>query len=314
MLKEFEIIKKNFQKGSASIFLGIGDDAALFEKNKDSYWAISQDTLNIDTHFLSNTNPENLGWKSLAVNVSDILAMGGHPKYALLSLSMPSANQLWVKKFSRGFFKCAKNYGVELIGGDTTHGSLSISICILGEVLKSNVLLRANAKVGDDIWVTGELGLAALGLKYKKRKFDVPKALINKAIISLEKPQPIKVDMQKLAKLSNSAIDLSDGLISDLEHILSQSKVGANIFLESLPTPVWIKEKKGFSLALSGGDDYQLLLTAPEGNRQKLIQFSTKNQIKLTRIGSITANKNMALMKANGQLLTFKEKGFEHFA
>ena len=193
MLKEFEIIKKNFQKGSASIFLGIGDDAALFEKNKDSYWAISQDTLNIDTHFLSNTNPENLGWKSLAVNVSDILAMGGHPKYALLSLSMPSANELWVKKFSRGFFKCAKNYGVELIGGDTTHGSLSISICILGEVLKSNVLLRANAKVGDDIWVTGELGLAALGLKYKKRKFDVPKALINKAIISLEKIKALDI-------------------------------------------------------------------------------------------------------------------------
>jgi len=314
MLKEFEIIEKIFQKKPSSIYLGIGDDAALFQKDKKEFWVISQDTLNIDTHFLSNTDPENLGWKSLAVNVSDILSMGGNPKYVLLSISVPSANQVWIKKFSNGFFKCAKKYGVELIGGDTTKGSLSISICILGEALQNNVLLRSNAKPDDDIWVTGELGLAALGLKYKKKKFDAPKNLIEKAIKALEKPLPINVNMKELATLCNSAIDLSDGLIPDLNHILNKSALGANIFIESLPTPKWIKNHKSYSLVLSGGDDYQLLLTAPKNNHKKINKFAADNKIKISCIGSMTKTKNIAIIKSDGKLLNYKEKGYDHFA
>ena len=314
MLKEFEIIEKIFQKKPSSIYLGIGDDAALFQKDKKEFWVISQDTLNIDTHFLSNTDPENLGWKSLAVNVSDILSMGGNPKYVLLSISVPSANQGWIKKFSNGFFKCAKKYGVELIGGDTTKGSLSISICILGEALQNNVLLRSNAKPDDDIWVTGELGLAALGLKYKKKKFDAPKNLIEKAIKALEKPLPINVNMKELATLCNSAIDLSDGLIPDLNHILNKSALGANIFIESLPTPKWIKNHKSYSLVLSGGDDYQLLLTAPKNNHKKINKFAADNKIKISCIGSMTKTKNIAIIKSDGKLLNYKEKGYDHFA
>ena len=314
MLKEFEIIEKIFKRTSSSIFLGIGDDAALFQKNKKEFWVISQDTLNIDTHFLSNTDPENLGWKSLAVNVSDILSMGGNPRYALLSMSVPSANQVWIKNFSNGFFKCAKNYGVELIGGDTTKGSLSISICILGEALQKNVLLRSNAKLNDDIWVTGELGLAALGLKYIKKKFDAPKVLIKNAIKALEKPQPIDVDMKKLAKLFNSAIDLSDGLVPDLNHVLNKSALGADIFLESLPMPKWIRENKAYSLVLKGGDDYQLLLTAPKSSYKKIIEFSIVNQIKMSHIGAMTKTKKIAIIKSDGQLLNYKEKGYDHFA
>jgi thiamine-monophosphate kinase len=314
MLKEFEIIEKIFKRTSSSIFLGIGDDAALFQKNKKEFWVISQDTLNIDTHFLSNTDPENLGWKSLAVNVSDILSMGGNPRYALLSMSVPSANQVWIKKFSNGFFKCAKNYGVELIGGDTTKGSLSISICILGEALQKNVLLRSNAKLNDDIWVTGELGLAALGLKYIKKKFDAPKVLIKNAIKALEKPQPIDVDMKKLAKLFNSAIDLSDGLVPDLNHVLNKSALGADIFLESLPMPKWIRENKAYSLVLKGGDDYQLLLTAPKSSYKKIIEFSIVNQIKMSHIGAMTKTKKIAIIKSDGRLLNYKEKGYDHFA
>ena len=314
MLKEFEIIEKNFQKTTSSIFLGIGDDAALFQKNKKEFWVISQDTLNIDTHFLSNTEPENLGWKSLAVNVSDILSMGGNPKYALLSISVPSVNQAWIKNFSKGFFKCAKNYGVELIGGDTTKGSLSISICILGEVLQNNVLLRSNAKLNDDIWVTGELGLPALGLMYKKRKFVAPKRLIEKAIKALEKPLPIKVNMNKLASLCNSAIDLSDGLIPDLNHILNKSELGANIFIESLPMPKWIRNTKNYPLVLSGGDYYQLLLTAPRKNHKKINKFAADNKIKISCIGSMTKTKDIAIIEPDGELLNYKEKGYDHFA
>jgi thiamine-monophosphate kinase len=314
MLKEFEIIEKIFQKTPSSIFLGIGDDAALFHKNKKEFWVISQDTLNINTHFLSNTDPEGLGWKSLAVNISDILSMGGNPKYALLSISVPSANLAWIKKFSTGLFKCAKNYGVELIGGDTTRGSLSISICILGEALQNNVLLRSNAKLNDDIWVTGELGLAALGLKYKKRKFGAPKTLIKKAIKALERPRPIKVNMKKLATLCNSAIDLSDGLIPDLNHILNKSALGANIFIESLPMPKWIRKNKNYPLVLSGGDDYQLLLTAPKNNHKKIIKFAADNKIKISCIGSMTKTKNIAIIKSDGEPLHYKEKGYDHFA
>jgi len=314
MLKEFEIIEKIFQKKTSSIFLGIGDDAALFEKNKDSYWAISQDTLNIGTHFLPDTNPENLGWKSLAVNISDILAMGGNPKYALLSISVPLADEEWIKKFSKGFFKCAKNYGVELIGGDTTRGSLSISICILGEVDKKNVLLRSGAKINDDIWVTGELGLAALGLKYKKNEFNIPKSLVNKAIIALEKPQPVNVDIQQLAKLTNAAIDLSDGLISDLSHILRKSNVGAILFIHNIPTAAWIINNNDYSFVLSGGDDYQLLLTAPRKNHGKLTQLAVKNDIKLTCIGSITKKINLVVMDKDGVELDYRGKGYQHFA
>ena len=314
MLKEFQIIEKIFQKTPSSIFLGIGDDAALFEKNKKEFWAVSQDTLNIDTHFISNTDPENLGWKSLAVNVSDILSMGGNPKYALLSISLPSANQLWIKKFSKGFFKCAKNYGVELIGGDTSRGSLSISICIIGEVLKKNVLLRSNAKLNDDIWITGELGLASLGLKFKNNNFNAPKSLINNALKALEKPLPIKADISILAALCNSAIDLSDGLVPDLNHILNKSELGANIFIESIPMPQWIRKNKDYSLVLSGVDDYQLLLTAPKSSYKKIIEFSVANQIKMSNIGSMTKTKNITIIKSNGEVLDYKGKGYDHFA
>ena len=306
--------KNNFDEPIVDVSEAVSKTDELFEKNKKEFWVISQDTLNINTHFLSDTDSENLGWKSLAVNVSDILAMGGNPKYALLSISIPSANQSWIKKFSKGFFKCAKNYGVELIGGDTSKGSLSISICIIGEVLKKNVLLRSNAKPNDDIWVTGKLGLPALGLKFKKNNFNAPKTLIRNAIKALEKPQPIKVDMNKLATLCNSAIDLSDGLVPDLNHILNKSALGANIYLESLPMPLWIRENKSYPLVLSGGDDYQLLLTAPKSSYKKIIEFSVVNKIKISHIGSMTKRKNIDIIKSDGELLNYKEKGYNHFA
>ena len=155
MSPEFALINKYFNLHKTKAYKGIGDDAALIKKDNNYLWAISTDMLNEKTHFLPNTDPFNLGWKALAVNISDIYAMGGVPKFALLAIALPKIKTGWMEEFSNGLFSCAKEYRVELIGGDTTKGSLSISICILGEVLKKNALLRSNAKKEDDIWVTG---------------------------------------------------------------------------------------------------------------------------------------------------------------
>ncbi|MGE4597054.1 MAG: thiamine-phosphate kinase [Methylophilaceae bacterium] len=313
MSVEFSVINKYFNLKQTKAFKGIGDDAALIKKNKDYLWAISCDMLNEETHFLPNTNPYNLGWKSLAVNISDIHAMGGTPKFALLAIALPYIKEPWIKEFSNGLFSCAKKYEVELIGGDTTKGPLAISICILGEVHKKNVLLRSKAKQKDDIWVTGELGLAALGLAKLQGKLEIPEGLTKKAIQALEKPQLHPSIIQKLSKLSNAAIDISDGLIADLNHILKASQVGAEIFLDHLPINSWIKKNQYYDISLHGGDDYQLLFTSPQKNRDKILKMNKPKSTKLTKIGTITKNKSLNIIDQTGRPYITKKKGFEHF-
>ena len=187
MSPEFSLIDKYFNLYKTKAFRGIGDDAALIKKDSNHLWAISTDMLNEKTHFLPNTDPFNLGWKALAVNISDIYAMGGVPRFALLAIALPKVKENWIKEFSNGLFSCAKQYGVELIGGDTTKGSLCISICILGEVFKKNALLRSNAKKEDDIWVTGELGLAKLGLANLQKKNSITSRFVKKSNWSIRK-------------------------------------------------------------------------------------------------------------------------------
>ena len=313
MSLEFSLINQYFNLYKTKIKKGIGDDAALIKKDNNYLWAISIDTLNEKTHFLPNTSPFNLGWKALAVNISDIYAMGGIPKFALLAIALPKIKTNWIQEFSNGLFSCAKKYGVELIGGDTTKGSLSISICILGEVSKKNVLFRSNAKKEDDIWVTGELGIAALGLANIQNKVQLPQNLAKKSISALEKPMLYPPIIKKIAKLSHSAIDISDGLISDLNHILENSKVGADIFLNTLPIHPWIRKNKLFDIALCGGDDYQLIFTAPQKNRNKINILNKVPSLKLTRIGSINKNKNLNIINNKGMLYKINKRGFNHF-
>ena len=313
MSPEFALIDKYFNLYKTKAFKGIGDDAALIKKDHNHLWAVSIDMINEKTHFLPNTDPFNLGWKALAVNISDIYAMGGIPKFALLAIALPKVRSTWIEKFSNGLFSCAKKYNVELIGGDTTKGPLSISICILGEVLKKNVLLRSNAKEGDDIWVTGELGLAAMGLANLQNKVQLPKSLSIKAIAALEKPMLHSKIIKKMAKLSHSAIDISDGVIADLNHILKASKVGADLFLNDMPMNSWIKKNTLFDICLSGGDDYQLLFTAPKKNRNKVNLMSKLPLIKLTRIGVIKKDKCLNILDANGSRYKIKKRGYDHF-
>ena len=313
MSPEFSLIDKYFNLHKTKAYKGIGDDAALIKKDTNNLWAISTDMLNENTHFFQNTDPFNLGWKALAVNISDIYAMGGVPKFALLAIALPKVKSDWIEKFSNGLFSCAKEYGVELIGGDTTKGPLSISICILGEVLKKNALLRSNAKKEDDIWVTGELGLAALGLAKLKSKIELPQSLSKKAIRALEKPMLHSSIIKSMGRLSHSAIDISDGLIADLTHILEASNVGANIFLKDIPMSTWIKKNKLFDIGLSGGDDYQLLFTAPKKNRNKINLVSKMPSIKLVRIGSIQKDKSLNIIDHKGMLYKLKKGGYDHF-
>ena len=313
MPSEFSLIDKYFNLYKTKAYKGIGDDAALLKKDNNYLWAISTDMLNEKTHFLPNTNPFNLGWKALAVNISDIYAMGGIPKFALLAIALPKLREDWIKEFSKGLFSCAKKYKVELIGGDTSKGPLSISICLLGEVLKNNTLLRSKAKREDDIWVTGELGLAALGLAKLKNKIQLPESLSRKAISRLEKPMLHSSVIQKMAKLSHSAIDISDGLIADLTHILEASKVGACISLQDIPMDPWMKKNKLFDMALSGGDDYQIIFTAPKRNRNKINVISKLPSVKLAKIGVIKKEKHLNIINDKGSQYKIKKKGYDHF-
>jgi thiamine-monophosphate kinase len=242
MQTEFEIIEKFFFKKSIKAYKGIGDDAALFKKDDDNLWAISTDTLNKNIHFMAATDPYKIGWKAMAVNVSDILAMGASPMFALLAIAMPKANNDWLKQFSKGFFACCKEFNVELIGGDTTRGPLSINVTVLGDVNKNSVLLRSNAKIEDDLWVTGNLGLPALGLKIIKNKIKVPIIIAKNSIKALEKPTLNKFTIDKIKPFCNSAIDISDGFVADLSHILRASKVGAKVNLKDMArrfSPLW---------------------------------------------------------------------------
>lgn len=313
MEREFDLIERLFKKHIKDVPLGVGDDGALIEKNKQTYYVLSQDTFNEGTHFFANHTPKKLGWKVLAANISDISAMGGTPKYALLSLSIKDIDELWLKEFSEGFFSCAKNYGVKLIGGDTTKGPTSLSVTIIGEVKKKCVLKRNSALADEDIWVSGELGLAALGLSYQLGKTSLSGKILNKALSAIEIPKPIKVNMDKFSPLFSSAIDISDGLVQDLQHILNQSNIGAAIYCQNIPTALWIKKHNAYDFVLYGGEDYQLALTSPQKNREKIIGAAKKNKIKLTRIGVTTKQKKFQLFDKDKKLITKIKKGFSHF-
>lgn len=311
---EFELIKRYFTKKNRQTKLGIGDDAAIIQIQKNHELVISSDMLVEGIHFIKNTNPSHLGWKSLAVNLSDISAMGAQPKWATLSISLPKVDPIWLKKFSQGFFKCAKKFNIDLIGGDTTKGPLSISITIMGEIKKNKSLLRSGAQIGDDIWVTGELGNASMGLACLQRKLKLSPTLKTKCIKSLQTPVPKVFFGLTLPRYAKSCIDVSDGLIQDLTHITKSSKVGATLFIEKIPCNAAIKTSKKYHYALNGGDDYELLFTAPKKYSSHIQKISKKTKIITTRIGVITNQPSISILDRHGKLVSFKNKGYDHFA
>ncbi|HBO18783.1 MAG TPA: thiamine-phosphate kinase [Methylophilaceae bacterium] len=314
MTSEFEIIERYFKKKMKQTALGVGDDAAMIHVRNNYQLAISSDMLIENIHFLKNTNPSHLGWKSLAVNLSDIAAMGAIPKWATLSISLPKINHTWLKKFSKGFFKCADKFGIDLIGGDTTKGPLSISITIMGESKKDEALLRSGAKINDDIWVTGQLGLASMGLANLQGQLKLPPRIKMKCIRALEIPTPKTFLGSYLSRYANSCIDISDGLIQDLRHILKASKVGASLLLNDIPCEKFIHTSKQYQFVLNGGDDYELLFTAAKKNRPFIKKIAKKTNTPVTMIGNITKKKALNILSEQGKSIKFNPKGFDHFA
>ena len=316
MTTEFDLIAKFFTRAAPQTTLGIGDDAVLITPGGGLELAVSTDTLVEGTHFFPNANPEKLGWKALAVNISDLAAMGADPRWATLALSLPEVNEAWLSAFSTGFFDCARRFGVDLIGGDTTRGPLSISVTIIGEVPRGQALKRNAAQVNDDIWVSGPLGDAALGLAVLQGQ--VPETGLESCLAALHQPQP-RVELgMALRGSAHAAIDISDGLVADLGHILQRSKRGADIRLNDIPRSAGVssvmKQGLGMHCMLAGGDDYELCFTSPLRHFDRIVEIQNLLNLPLTRIGKITSSTGLRLLDAYGKPVVFEESGYDHFS
>jgi len=317
MTSEFDLIKKYFAHASLQADLGVGDDAALFRVSTGHQLAVSTDMLVAGTHFFHDAAPFDIGWKSLAVNVSDMAAMGAQPRWATLAIALPEVNENWLKEFSYGFFACAEQFNVDLVGGDTTSGALNICVTIMGEVPTNQALTRSGAHAEDDIWVSGYLGSAAVSLAHLQDKIKLENDVLEASIYALYRPVP-RVELGlALRNIANSAIDISDGLAADLEHILDASDVGAEIFLAQIPCLPALKANIHAGLEayiLSGGDDYELCFTAPPAERGEIETLSKTLDLPLARIGKTCARKGLRVYDAANKLVRLQTKGYDHFA
>ncbi len=317
MSPEFELISKYFTRPVKNATLGVGDDCALISVSPGCALAISTDTLVCHTHFFVDADPEKLGHKALAVNLSDLAAMGALPRYVTLALTLPSIDEHWLAAFSRGFFALGDAFQIELIGGDTTRGPLSITITALGEVGVGHALRRDGAKDGDDIWVSGSLGGAALALKHLQGTVTLPPEVLGSASERLHKPMPRVALGRALVGVATSAIDISDGLIADLSHICERSGLTANIAWIDIPlSPALLSVAAELQLAcaLAGGDDYELCFTAPVPMRQALLRMSAHTGLALTRIGAMQAGKARVKVRDKlGDEISMLVGGFDHF-
>lgn len=317
-MSEFELIKRYFTRAAPGAALGVGDDAALLRVAPGMELAVSSDMLVCGTHFLPDADPVLLGHKTLAVNLSDMAAMGAQPRWALLAIALPEADEGWLQQFSAGFFALAQQHGVELIGGDTTRGPLSLCVTILGEVPQGEALRRSGAQAGDDIWVSGRLGDAALALAHLQGKVQLSAQDLAACAPALHQPRPRMALGAALRGVANSAIDISDGLLADLGHLLECSKVGAEIRFDALPVSAplrtYLAEPLGRHCALAGGDDYELCFTAPGKRRNEIEKIAATLDLPLTHIGAIVAGNSCMVRDINGSVIQMGEAGFDHFA
>jgi len=319
-MSEFDLIRQHFTRATHHTNLSVGDDAALISVADGMELAVSVDLLVAGTHFFADADPYKLGWKSLAVNVSDMAAMGANPKWATLAIALPHNDSKWLSQFSSGFFACAAQFNVDLIGGDTTRGPLTISVQIMGEVPIGQAIKRSGAKAGDEVWVSGRLGDAALALAQMQGKLTLSEEAFASCAKALHTPQPRVALGLALRGLANSAIDISDGLLADLGHILESSKVGANLQLNNIPHSAHVgfsaglRDKNLFNMILAGGDDYELCFTAPAEKHAEIIMLGKKLNLDLSAIGHITRGTGLVVHGFDNEILDFKETGFDHFS
>jgi thiamine-monophosphate kinase len=272
-------------------------------------------------HFLLEADPHSVGHKSLAVNLSDMAAMGAVSRWATLSLALPERlvreNEKWLQAFADGFFDLAHVHQVSLIGGDTTRGPLNICVTIIGEVAKGKALRRSGAWPGDDIWISGHLGDAALALAHQEGRIVLETGEIEKCLAALHTPAPRVALGQQLIGLASSAIDISDGLLADLAHILKSSGVAAVIKMDQIncseSVKKYLQHPLGVICVLAGGDDYELCFTAPVAKHQEIEMLSREQEIPLTCIGSIEKGEGLVVLDPAGRKVTLEAKGYDHF-
>lgn len=315
---EFDVIARHFTRPAANAVLGVGDDCALVDVSNGMDLAVSVDTMVSGTHFFPDVDPENLGHKALAVNLSDMAAMGAMPYWAMLALTLPSVDHDWLAAFAKGFFDLAEEFNVSLIGGDTTRGPLTLTVTIMGEVPASAALRRSGAKVGNDIWVSGYIGDAALAIAHRHGKLVLTEVDYREAVMRLYEPTPRVGLGQALRGLATSAIDVSDGLLADLGHICSLSNVGATVELGAIPvSPIGarhIAAEAGRNAVVAGGDDYELCFTANPNSRESIEELTRMLGVPLTRIGQVKRGKGVSLLGTDGKPVKVDGRGFDHFS
>jgi thiamine-monophosphate kinase len=314
---EFELIARHFTRPAANAVLGVGDDCALVDVTNGMDLAISLDTMVSGTHFFPDVDPENLGHKALAVNLSDMAAMGAMPYWAMLALTLPNVDHAWLASFAKGFFDLAQEYNVSLIGGDTTRGPLTMTVTIMGEVPAGAALRRSGAKVGNDVWVSGNVGDAALAVAHRHGRVVLAEEDYHEALMRLYEPTPRVALGQALRGLATAAIDISDGLLADLTHICRLSGVGATVELQSVPVSgiglKHIGSDAGRNAILAGGDDYELCFTAHPNSRESIQELTDVLGIPITRIGQIKRGKGVSLLGPDGKAVRIDGRGYDHF-
>ncbi|MGL4206584.1 MAG: thiamine-phosphate kinase [Aeromonadaceae bacterium] len=315
---EFDLIRRFFQRPvrRKDVVLGSGDDCALLSVPAESLLAVSTDTLVSGVHFFADMDPIRLGHKALAVNLSDLAAMGAEPRWASLALTLPSVDEPWLEGFANGFLALADYYNVELVGGDMTRGPLSITVTVHGVVPEQGALRRSGAQPGDAIFVTGSLGDGALALQQLLGKYHVAEQWWPTLLARLEQPQPQILVGMALRGLASSCLDISDGLASDLGHILRASGVGAQIELTQLPLSPALGAlpcEQAWQLALAGGDDYELCFTLPEQHRGALATALLGTGVAVTEIGRVVSGEPLIQWLHQGATHAITLRGWDHF-
>jgi thiamine-monophosphate kinase len=315
---EFDLIARHFTRATPGAVLGVGDDCALLAPTPGMQLAVSSDMLLEGRHFSPQDSPAGIGHKSLAVNLSDLAAMGATPRWATLSIALPEANDAWLTAFARGFFRIADQHGIELVGGDTTRGPLAISITVMGEVPPGQALRRDGARAGDDVWVSGVIGSAALALAYRQGRLFMEQIDAAQVLPALYLPIP-RVELGiALRGIATSAIDISDGLAADLGHILERSRVGAVLEFAALPIPQvtqkYLHKAVARECVLAGGDDYELCFTAPANMRDGVVAAAAGANVAATRVGRIVHDAGFAIVDADGHAIPLTRRGYDHFA
>ncbi len=321
---EFDLIARHFTRpappGSA-VVLGVGDDGALLQPTQGHQLAISTDMLVEGRHFFAGADPEALGHKALAVNLSDLAAMGARPLGFTLALALPAADDAWLAAFARGLFALADTHACPLVGGDTTRGPLNLCITVFGEVRPGRALRRDAARAGDDLWISGRTGEARLALALRRGEAWArgEPADIADVVDRMDRPTPRLALGQALAALdgAHAALDVSDGLLGDLGHILKASGVGAQIDVDALPVAPALQNlalEHRLDCLLAGGDDYELLFTADPAARDAVLAAGRTTDVAVTRIGRIAAAPGLRLLDARGHRIEAPRRGFDHFA